>query len=264
MSERAITSLCLVLLAGALGCNDERRYVGDPQIIQVAMTGDTMPAIEGEEASVFVIEQRVELPVRAPGQTQLADLQTAAGKFEGLPFPRMPWIARDDLAISVDFALYNLDDATHTVAVILNGFNEFDEYVPGIQVIDDEVVVDFSQWERQYELKPKARLTRTIREEELDEAAVDLATVVNGAPNSNQVVYFENLSDRDERSREFIPDVVPGLGGFRIGLRANQAGNILLEATVKVREVSDRLADDDDEVFMLDPEPFTPVVAEEE
>ena len=254
-------SLCLLLL---LGCNDERRYVGDPPVVQVAITGETMAALASEDAEIFVIEQRVELPIREPTATTLADLQTAAGKFEGLPFPRMPWIARDDLAVSIDFALYNLDDDAHDVAVIVNGFNEFDEYVPGIQVIDDEVVVDFSQWERLYKLEPKQRLHRTIREEELDEAAVDLATVVNGAPNSNQVVYFENLSDRDERSREFIPDVVPGLAGFRIGLRTSARGNVLLEATVKVREASDRLADDDEDVLMIDPEPFTPVAAEEE
>jgi hypothetical protein len=250
------------LLLLLTSCNDERRYIGDPQVVQVAITGATAPALMGEESAIFVVEQRIELPIRAPSQTALADLQTAAAKFEGLPFPRMPWIGRDDLAVSVDFTLYNLDDQAHDVTVIVNGFNEFDEYVPGINVVDDEVVIDFSQWERLYKVAGKQRLTRTIREEELDEAAVDLATVVNGAPSSNQVVYFENLSDRDARSRPFIPEVVPGLGGFRLGIRTTEAGNVLLEATVKVRDVEDRLADDDDQVFMLMPEPFMPVAPE--
>jgi len=255
--------LCALL---TLGCNDERRYVGDPQVVQVAITGATAPALMGDGAAIFVVEQRIELPIRAPSQTALADLQTAAAKFEGLPFPRMPWVARDDLAVSVDFTLYNLDEQPHDLTVTLNGFNEFDEYVPAIAIVDDEVVIDFSQWERLYRVEGKQRLTRTIREEELDEAAVDLATVVNGAPSSNQVVYFENLSDRDTRSRAFIPKVVPGLAGFRIGVRlsggADEPRNVLLEATVKVREVEDRLAADDDEVFMLMPEPFTPVAPE--
>jgi hypothetical protein len=258
----SIPLLLLSLLA--LACNDERRYVGDPQVVQVAITGETMPALASEEAAVFIVEQRIELPIREPSETVLADLQTAAGKYEGLPFPRMPWVSRDDLAVSVDFALYNLDADSHDVTVTLNGFNEFDEYVPGVNVVDDEVVIDFSQWERLYRLEGKQRLARTIREEELDEAAVDLATVVNGAPSSNQVVYFENLSDRDPRSRMFIPKVVPGLGGFRIGLRTTEAGNVLLEATVKVREAEDRLADDDDDVFMMQPEPFMPVNEEAE
>jgi hypothetical protein len=260
---RRLGGLAFVLLLLFLAaCNDERRYIGDPQVIQVAITGETAPALMSEEAAIYVVERRVELPVRAPSQTALADLQTAAGKFEGLPFPRMPWIARGDLELSVDFTLHNLDDQPHDVAVIVNGFNEFDEYVPGITVVDDEVVIDYSQWERLYEVAGKKRLSRTIREEELDEAAVDLATVVNGAPSSNQVVYYENLSDRDERSRAFIPAVVPGLAGFRLGLRTSEAANVLLEATVKVREVEDRLAADDDVVFTLMPEPFTPVAPE--
>lgn len=249
----------LCLLAA---CNDERHYVGDPPVLQIALTQDTPAAFAAEDTEVFVIEQRVELPILRPSDTVLADLQTAAQKFDGLPFPRMPWIARDDLATSIDFTLYNLDDEPHDVSVVLNGFNEFDEYVPGIRVVDDEVEIDFAQWERLYRLEGKQRLSRTIREEELDEAAVDLATVVNGAPNSNEVVYFENLSDRDERSRKYIPDVVPGLGGFRIGMRAFGAGNVLLEATVRVRESNDRLAAADEPVFELQPEPFTPVAPE--
>jgi hypothetical protein len=256
----------IILLVVLAGCNDERRYIGDPPVVQVAITGATAPALTSEETAIFVVEQRIELPIREPSQTTLADLQTAAGKFQGLPFPRMPWVARDDLAVSVDFTLYNLDDQPHDLTVIVNGFNEFDEYVPGINIVDDELVIDFSQWERLYRVEGKQRLARTIREEELDEAAVDLATVVNGAPSSNQVVYFENLSDRDARSRAFIPKVVPGLAGFRIGLRltggVDEPRNVLLEATVKVREVEDRLADDGDDVFMLMPEPFMPVAPE--
>ncbi|HMI91483.1 MAG TPA: hypothetical protein VK509_08980, partial [Polyangiales bacterium] len=100
--------MTILLLLLALGCNDERRYIGDPQVVQVAITGATAPALMSEDAAIFVVEQRIELPIRQPSQTALADLQTAAGKFEGLPFPRMPWIARDDLAVSVDFTLYNL------------------------------------------------------------------------------------------------------------------------------------------------------------
>jgi hypothetical protein len=174
----------------------------------------------------------------------------------------MPWVERDDLAVSIDFTLYNLDDEDHDVMVMLNGFNEFDEYVPGIRVVDDEVEVDFAQWERLFTVEGKQRLSRTIREEELDETAVDLATVVNGAPNSNQVVYFENLSDRDERSMEFIPEVIPGLMGFRLGLRTTAAVNVLLEAVVRVRDAGDRLADEGDEYFEVEPEPFTPMAPE--
>jgi hypothetical protein len=149
--------------------------------------------------------------------------------------------------------------------VIVNGFNEFHEYTPGVIVVDDEPTAEFSQWERLFQLERGQRITRTIREEELDEVAVDLATVVNGADNPNNVVFFENMSATDERNREFIPDVVPALMGVRLGLRATAAANVLLEATVRVRDVQDMLAADDEEPYVVMPEAFEPssVMAEQ-
>jgi hypothetical protein len=262
MREGAVFAIVSVLLGGA-GCIEERRYIGDG-LYQVALTESTAPAFEGEDGALFIVEQRVELPVRVPTDIALQDLSEAASRFEGLPFPRMPWVERGDLGIEVDFTLSNLDDAERQVAVIINGFNEFHEYMPGVTVIDEEPTADFSQWERLYELEPRQRIDGTVREEDFDEAAVDLATVVNGAPNSNAVVFFENKSSRDERSRAFIPEVIPGLCGFRLGLRATGAGRIVLEATVRVRDAGDRLADEQDEPFMVMPAPFVPVAAEEE
>src|SRR5690349_13551255 len=101
MAKRSIElglpfAIALLLCAA---CNDERRYVGDPGVTQVAITEQTPPAFEAEDTQFFVVEQRIELPVLPPSDTALADLQTAASNFDGLPFPRMPWIERDDLAI---------------------------------------------------------------------------------------------------------------------------------------------------------------------
>lgn len=252
-----------VLLAALLaGCGEERRYIGDNGIYQLALAEDTAPALTSEDGALYIVETRISLPVARPADTTLQDLRMAAANYEGLPFPRLPLVERDDLAIQVEFTLSNLDDQRRQVAVIMNGFNEFDEYMPGATIVDDELIVDFSQWERLIELGPKQRITRTIREEEFDEAAVDLATVVNGAPNPQQVVFFENKSATDERARPYIPAVIPGLLGFRIGLRATQPGRIVLEASVRVRDGEELLADDNDALFEVMPEPFMPTLAE--
>lgn len=260
-AAHTIAALALVLTA-QLGCNDERRYVGDPLLHQIALTETTPAAFAAEDAQLFVVEERIELDVEAPGEVALEDLRVAAERFEGLPFPRLPWVDREDLGIQVDFVLYNLDDEQRQIAVIVNGFNEFHEYEPGVTVIDDEPVVDYAQWERLYALEPEQRIARTLREEDFDEIAVDLATVVNGAPNSNQVVFFENKSASDPLSEPYIPDVIPGLVGFRLGLRASAAANVLLEATVRVRDRGERLVEEGAEVFQATPEPFTPVAPE--
>ena len=52
--------------------------------------------------------------------------------------------------------------------------------------------------------------------------------------------------------------------GFRIGLRATGAGNIVLDASVRVRDIGDRLASGNDALFEVMPEPFMPTMAEEE
>jgi hypothetical protein len=249
----------MLLLCVASACTNEPQYVGDGKLYQVALTNATPAAFTTKDGAVYIVEQRVELEVRRPSQIVLDDLGKGAGAYKNLPFPRLPWIDRGEMPMEVDFTLSNLDATPHDVTVTLNGFSEFDEYVPGIHVIDDQVQADYAEWERSYKLEGKQRLSRTIREEDLDEAAVDLATAAHGAPNANEVVYFENKSGSDARSDRFTPKVVPGLVGFRIGMRAQEAGKILLEATARVRDLSDKLTTSQQTAMRFAPQPFTPM-----
>lgn len=258
-------SLVMCALLTLVACDDERTYVGEDKIYQVALNADTMAAFETEEGgALFIVETLAELPISRPSSAELADRMTGARAYRNLPFPRLPWVERGELEIQVDFTLSNLDDDEHDIDVTVNGANEFNEYVPGVQVIEEDAVPLHAQWERRYTLAPKSRISDTVREEDLDEAAVDLATVVNGAPNSDEVVYFENKSATDERSKKYIPEIIPGLVAVRMGIRTNQAAPILLEASVRVRDVGDKLADDDDPKMPLEFEPFSPVFPDEE
>jgi hypothetical protein len=250
--------ICLCMLAW--GCDDPRTYVGDGKLYQVALTSMTTPAISGMDGAIYIVETHAELSIRQPTSSELAALVAGVKQYKKLPFPRLPWVKRGDLALQVDFTLSNLDADPHDVDVIINGANEFDEYVPGVQVVEDDPLPLHSQWERSYSVPAKSRITGTVREEELDEAAVDLATVVNGAPSSDEVVYFENKSDSDPRSKPYIPAVIPGLTALRLGVRASAASNALLEATVRVRDVGDKLAASGDKVMKLSPVLFQSVV----
>ncbi|HET6337264.1 MAG TPA: hypothetical protein VFG30_28760 [Polyangiales bacterium] len=255
----------LWLCAGLIlvGCDDDRVYVGEDKIYQVAMTADTPAAIESEEGgALFIVEQRADLPIIPPTNAELADRMSGVRAYRDLPFPRLPWVERGELEIQIDFTLSNLDDADRDIDVIVNGANEFDEYVPGVTIVEEDPIPLHSQWERRYTVKAKSRITDTVREEDLDEAAVDLATVVNGAPNSDEIVYFENKSTMDVRSMKYIPAVIPGLVAVRLGLRTNRAANLLLEASIRVRDVGDKLADQDAPHMRIEPEPFSPVFPE--
>jgi hypothetical protein len=252
----------LLLCACALACGDDRVYIGDGKLYQVALTAMTAPAVASEEGAIYIVETHAALPVRAPSGTELADLQAGVKQYKNLPFPRLPWVERGELELQVDFTVSNLDGTAHDIDVIINGANEFHEYVPGVVEVEDAPLPMHSQWERRYTLEAKSRRAVTVREEEFDEVAVDLATVVNGAPNSDEVVYFENKSGSDARSMKYIPEVIPGLTGLRLGLRASQAVPMLLEATVRVRDVGSKLAGEGETRMRLTPQPFAPVVPE--
>ena len=250
----------LLVALGALiattGCLDEQRFVtpdtGGPWVW--AIDRDTPPYFASEDGNVYLVEQRIEIPFREPTDEEQAALGDI-GDMQ-IPYARLPYVRRGDIELQLDFTLSSIEvgeDADPLlVTVVVNGFNEFHEYNPGVQVIDDELIVDYAQWERTFELQPGARARWTVREEELDEVAVDLATVVNGAPNANQIVYFENQSANDPRSLLYIPDAIPGLTGVRVGLRSlgeddDGALPVVIEATLRVRDVRDILVQGDDD-----------------
>jgi hypothetical protein len=232
--------LCLPILASA--CIQEESYVGEAGFYSFAMTTDTPPFVMAEENALYILETRIELPITIPTPEELAEL----GMQAPAPFPRMPWVGRRDLVIEVDLSVTNLMDEEREVGVSLNGISEFHEYVPGFEIVDDEAVPNFNGWEHSLSLAPHETWQWTIQTEELDEVAVDLATIGNMAPNPNMIVYFENQSAHDERAQPYIPEVIPGLVGFRLGLFAFAASNIVVEASVRVLDDNSRLADPED------------------
>lgn len=236
----SVLFVCAALFS--VGCDTQQEYVG-AGTYAFAMTETTPPFFEADTAAIYEVETRVTLPIVPPTDAEMA----ALGGSAPTPFARMPWLERNDLDVQIEYTISNLEDEPVMVAVTLNGINEFNEYVPAATIIEEEPVSDYAQSERILNLAAGQRYNGTIRQEELDEVAVDLATVVNGAPNANQIVYFENQSASDPRSQRYIPTVIPGLVGFRLGLRAagEVAPRIVLEATVRVRSDSPKFATDD-------------------
>lgn len=258
LRESARWAALLPVLALA-SCADHD-HVGEVPFYQFAIEETTPAFFEGEDASFFLVEQRVELTLDPPSDSEMADLSAEAPA----PFPRMPWARKGDYAIEIDWALINLDDRAHRVLVAFNGINEFHEYVPGVQEGEEEIIPDLSQWERTIELGPLERRFGTVREAELEEVAVDLATVVNGAPNANQVVHRDNHSATDPRSQMYVPEVIPALVGVRaaLGMSGSAPGNIVLELTVRVRDEEDKIVDFEDAWELPEPTPFTPEAVE--
>jgi hypothetical protein len=253
---------CLTLLTVSLtvslaltACLEEQRYVVENE--SVAITAQTPVAyVDDDDNPFYVVERTFTLPISEPSASSLDSLARESQGM-GLPFPRLPWVRRNHIELQLDYTIANLDDSELVAGIRLDGINEFHAYTPGIE--------DFHQWERFVSLGPRQRVSGTITELEMDEVATDLATVVNGAPNSNQVVHFLSQSGRDARSKQYIPKVVPHLVGMRLGLVTGQAGNVVLEVSVRAQDHGDRVADRGDRRWQLPvPMDFVPVVPVEE
>ena len=165
----------------------------------------------------------------------------------------------DALGVQVTFTLSNLDAEAHEVWVMIDPWNEFGRYEPAIVVSDDEAFRDFSGIDMLYRVpgleepvpggRDDARLIDTFTFEDMDELAIDFATVfrilsdvvvgedaeedprstlVNHAFNVRNRTYDSPLLDR------YRPEVVPGLTGFDFGIRTSEPANVALEIVVEI------------------------------
>lgn len=261
MTRTSSMIACVLALSGLLmgsalgGCAVQEEYTA-PGVIAFAMTADTPAFFESPDNSVYIVESRVELPVTDPGSAMAGLYSIPAGVT--IPYERMPWAQQGNYSVEIDYTISNLSDQTVTAAVIVNGFNEFHEYLPLVTIIEREAVPDYAGYEWTVVLAPGERYTATIREEELDELAFDLAAIGNLAPNANRIVYPANQHDHDPYAALYTPSIVPALTGFRLGLRvtAEAAPPMVLEATVRMRDIDDKLADDVEDEWTLP----TPVI----
>jgi hypothetical protein len=248
----------LAFVAVASGCTDVK-YLGPDGYYAFAMTDETPAFEETDENAVFIVEERIEFPIREPSGETLARL-TQEGEELGLVWPRAPYVERDDYRLELDYLLVNLDDEERRVTVTVNGISEFTEYSPGVVVDEDRIIAEYAGWERLLVLEPLERRSGTVRAEELDEVAADLASVVQpGVTNPNTLVHPDSQSDRDPRAIPFLPPVIPGLVGLKVGLRVEgEAANVVCEVTIRVRDDADRIVGEARAWQMDPPEVFMP------
>jgi len=238
-------------LACASACIEEQRYhvIGE----SVLLTADAQPAyVTEDDDPVYRVDRAFELRISKPSEATLTRLASAA-QGKALPFPRLPWVALHDLELQLDYALSNESAESLVATITLNGVNEFHYYAPGPE--------NFHQWESRVALAPGQRIHGTVTELELDELALDLATVVNGAPNSNLVVEERSQASLDTRVKPFIPSAIPGLVALRAGLETGVAVPLTLEISLRVQDHGERAAKRGEARWELPvAQPFVPVV----
>jgi hypothetical protein len=151
----------------------------------------------------------------------------------------------------------------HTVDVLIDPWNEFGRYWPGMQVVDaaeGKVLPNLSGINERYLLPGSengeaSRISGTFTFDDMEELAIDFATVMNIIENFQdvpvmdgetdlKVTYTNHAFSRANRSYNsplvapYRPAVIPGLVGFDFGLRTEEPANIALEVFVEIVDVN--------------------------
>jgi len=251
---RLAFGVVLVGSVGLTGCsgNSEQRTLPS---IQVAMDQNISPIYDDDEMQLYEVRLGVQLPILAPNAAERAKLDGEPMS----PYGTAPWARLEDVRLQLSWTLTNLDDEPHTVEVLIDPWNEFAKYFPGLQLIDaenGEYLPNLSGIDYLYsvEASSKGEASRrhgTFTFDDLDEMARDFATAMNlianpppsmsGDPEDDPTVMyvnhafaFQNHSERDLLVKAWLPPVVPALTGFDIALRTFEPAKVAIEVVAEV------------------------------
>jgi hypothetical protein len=225
--------------------NNDQNQVTLPTVL--GMTSTVAPFYSDGQLTIYQVETPVTLPVRRP----TAEESKALGK--AAPYPRAPFLLAGDLRVEIRFTLSNLDDQPRSIELLVDPWNEFVRYKPGIQMVsDEESVPDFSGFDKFYIVPARGRVEGTITHDDTSELAVDLATAeavladppadgsgVSGNALFNHIWNLQNRSnDGDPLVTPRLPKTIAGLTGFDLGLRSYGPANVAVEIVVDVVDVN--------------------------
>jgi len=248
-------ALCgLSLLAGlSAGCSSEDQQQSLPTI-QVGMNQDVAPIYDDGEMQIYEVKKGVAFPILAPNDTTRSELS----KIDMEPYGRRPWVTTDDIDVQVTWTISNLDDKQHVVEMLVDPWNEFGRYYPGLQLTnaDEQTYMpNFSGIDKRYIVMEasagdSSRAHGTYTFSDLTEVATDFATVMDLKENppktmdddmedqtvtyANHAFEWQNRSYNDPLIRSWIPPTVAGLTGLDIGFRTSEKADIAIEVEVEI------------------------------
>lgn len=234
-------ALLFVALSGCVG--EDNKQVLPPVVL--GMENNVAPVYDGEEVDIYQVQREVRLPLREP-----RDDERAALSRDMPPYRREPFQKTEDTRITIRFTLTNLEDRPHTVTLLVDPWNEFVRYVPGVVVDDEDILPNFSGHQRNpFIIPPKGRVEGIITPDDVIEMATDLVTAMNVAATPptgafsgpalyNRAFNLQNRSSEpDPVLAPFRPNVpIAGITGFDLGLRTNEPAKIAVELVIDIED----------------------------
>lgn len=194
----------------------------------------------------------VDLPFRVPTEEERDLLGEEARR---LKLRRVPWLRRSTIRISVQYRIVNLSPQEGVARVFMDGANEYADY-------DSDAIASSQQAasgddERPFvpalvqlppaTVPPRGVVTGEIREDDVDEAELDLYAISDFMALPLSVLI--NRSEVNPVGLETVPKdpIVPALFRVRMALEANRA--MRLEYLVRVRDGEEQLAEEGEMTF---------------
>jgi len=230
-----------LLALGACASTDEEQVI-PPVVLGLLETAP--PTYDDGQVQIWETFVPVELPVRRP-----TDEERPRG--EAPPYPRPPFHLASQTRITARFTLSNLDNVPHTVEILVDPWNEFVRYQPGVVVSEEATTPNFSGIDRFFVLPPLARVEGIITPDDMVELATDLGTAMRiaAAPPAadspfagpalyNRAFNIQNRSSEpDPVLGPYFPAVVAGIVGFDLGLRTYERAKVAVEVVLDVEDV---------------------------
>jgi hypothetical protein len=250
----ALTSASsLALMVALAACANTDANQTTPPVV-LGMGSSVTPVYQDPQLTLYEVQVPVPLPVRKPTDAELSGLGGAVG-----PYPSHPFILASDESVEVHYTITNLDDQRHAVYLLLDPWNEFVRYRPGVQVVNDEKTVpNQSGIQNPILVDGKTRVEGTITTDDATALAIGLATcmAVNQANTMMMMTMpmgmmmgmgagtlMNHAFDPQNRPiqndlllKQYVPTVIAGLTGFDLGLRTTEAMNVAVEIQVDVTD----------------------------
>jgi len=265
-------AFAVALAAAALGgCGEEETQRTLPSV-QLAMDRTVAASYDDIEEQIYEVRARVPLPILAPTPTEASSL--AGESME--PYPHAPWLTIDEMKVQLSYTLTNLDDEEHVVEILVDPWNEFASYYPGLLAVDPEegeYIPNLSAINSRVLLAPRSqgersRLHGVFTFDDMEEMARDFATVMQmiatpppfeeseeGALAVLVNHTFANHSTRDVLAAPYVPGTIAALTGYDLGLRTGEPATIAIEVVAEVVDLGAEKLETDDHKGPLLPEP---------
>lgn len=249
--------------------------------LDLAMTANMTAYYSSQQLTMYEAQLPVQLPVRQPTSAEQTALATPPA---GTPYPTAPFIRAEDERVEVHFTLSNVDTSDHDVWLLIDPWNEFVRWAPGVAVVNDEQSTPNFGYDLAFHVPAMSRIEGTYTADDMHEIAIKLASAMNlikspqaqaamnappGQPsNFNTTGYANNIFNPQNRSNgndplytPWIPPVIAGLTGFDLGIRTFEPASVAVEITIDVQDLKGNrfvAADSKDPQLGLPPATLSP------